>query len=167
MQRQWFVLVFMLLTILLGCDRKAQEQKIDNTKLAIMTMERVEGRSESTDLHKTEYLPNDYGFLINWPDNAKPEFYLYNKPLKSITCTSDFNEFLAGLKRFPGGAKVDCIEKCQSPFAYKMPDTAEERLWEVIKTKRYKITEQEDGNFIICTCEFSEPKLLKTAERGK
>jgi hypothetical protein len=113
------------------------------------------------DYEKTVYLPNEYGFLIKWDKIEPPEFYLYNKPLVQIRYTDDFSKFLSGLKEFPDGAAVDWIEQCSAPFSWAMPDNERQRLEDVIQAKGFTLTDQTDGNFIICTCEIKELKLMK------
>lgn len=109
-------------------------------------------------------LPNDYGFLIRW-NNADPlEFYLYDKPKRQIRCTSDFSAFLAGLRDFPTGARIDHIRFCAS-FEGGMPKSNRQRLEEVVQAKRFRLTDPEGGNFIVCTCESREIIFHKTASK--
>jgi hypothetical protein len=107
-------------------------------------------------------LPNDYGFLIGW-NNAYPhEFYLYDKPKRKIRCTSDFSAFLAGLRDFPSGARVNRIRFCAS-FESGMPKSNHQRLEEVFQAKQFNLTDAEGGQSIVCTCETREIIFLKTA----
>ena len=141
----------------------AHEQPNDK-KLAIIIQNRLEGRGiPGLEQQKTVYLPDDYGFLVNWYDGEKSEFYLYNQPSKTIIFTTVFNEFLAGLKKFPAGAKVDWIDKCQISFYRCMPDAERKRLRQTIKTKRFKlITNEEDRNCMIDACEWDFTLLKAT-----
>lgn len=86
-------------------SRERKPQRTQNDRLAIIELVRREGT-------ETVFLPNDYGFLIQWLDNMEPNLYIYNKPESSIKMTSDFTAFLAGLEEFPDGAKVDRIRGC-------------------------------------------------------
>jgi hypothetical protein len=103
---------------------------------------------------KTEhvYLPNDYGFLIHHVDNMTPEYYLYDKPTHKIKLTSDFSEFLAGLRKFPRGVKVDRIHGCATT-AGGMSEKNKRQLQKVIKARKFKLTDMDDGNYTVCTCE--------------
>lgn len=151
-----YLIVWVIFSV--GCRNEAQEQKAPrDNNFVIITL--VSSCKELQ--NKNICLPNDYGFLINWPGDTKPEFYLYNKLLKTITFTDDFTDFLDGLKQFPTGAKIDRIEKCQVPFSYYMPDAEREQLDDIIKNKRFVLTDQENNNFIICTCEYRDINLLK------
>ena len=138
---------------------------IQSIRLPIMTQERTEGRGfPGLEQQKTAYLPNDYGFLLNYLGQTEPEFYLYNRPAWTITVTGDFRQFIAGLKQFPDGAKVDRIHKCQVSFEYGMPAYEIEWLNETIASKGFRMTDEEDGNWMIEGCEFQET-LLKDIGR--
>lgn len=117
----------------------------NNSSLAIMEL----GRKTGSEL---VHLPNDYGFLIFWLDNKKPELYLYDKPANKIKMTSDFSEFLFGLQRFPNGVKLDRIRGC-AVSAIGMPEEYKDRLNNIIKAKGFRLTNSDDGNFGVCSCE--------------
>jgi len=115
---------------------------------------------------KTElvYLSNDYGFLIQWVDYQEPEFYLYNKPSNRIQMTSDFFDFLAELKAFPNGVKVDRIRGCGITEG-GMPEDYKGRLREIIKAKRFYLTNEDEGNFTVCSCETIKVRRYKTTNK--
>ena len=117
----------------------------DENSLAIMELGRETGP-------EVVYLPNDYGFLIFWVDNEKPELYLYDKPANKIEMTSDFSKFLSGLQRFPNGVKLDRIRGC-AITAGGMPEEYDDRLDDIIKAKQFTLTDLDDGNFTVCSCE--------------
>ena len=109
------------------------------------------------------YLSNDYGFLIQWIDHTEPQFYLYNKPSHNIQMTSDFHDFLDGLKAFPNGVEVDRIRGC----AITDQGMAEDymiRLREIIKAKRLHLTNEDDGNFVVCSCETIKVRRYRIAQ---
>ncbi|MBI5777944.1 MAG: HEAT repeat domain-containing protein [Planctomycetes bacterium] len=140
-----------------------QHNQIQSIKLPIMILSRTEGRGfPGLEQQKTVYLPNDYGFLLNYLGQTEPEFYLYNRPSWTITVTGDFRQFIAGLKQFPDGAKVDQIHKCQVSFEYGMPGYEGEWLDEIIKEKKFRMTDYEDNNFMIECCEFQETLFMTT-----
>jgi hypothetical protein len=141
-----FVLI-MLLTFA-GCARKLAE----SNRLAIMELVRKEGT-------ETVFLPNDYGFLIMWLDAKKPNLYLYNRPANKICMTSDFSVFLAGLEKFPSGAKVDRIRGC-GITEMGMGEDNKHRLYEIIKAKKLYLTGIDDGNFTVCSCQTSNVRMF-------
>ena len=126
----------------------------DNNCLAIMEL----GRKTGAEL---VYLPNDYGFLIFWLDNKKPELYLYEKPANKIQMTRDFSEFLSSLQRFPNGVKVDRIRGC-AITALGMPEEYKGRLNNIIKAKGFRLTNADDGNFGVCSCETTYVRRFTT-----
>jgi len=133
-----------------------------NSQLPIMVLERSEGRPKGLDLYRVVYLFDDYGFLINYLGRTEPEFYLYSRPDWTITVTGNFNEFIAGLKRFPDQAKIDWVRKCTVSFEYGMPDNQRKILLETIKDKNVKMMAGNyDGQYyMIECCEFRD-KLLQ------
>jgi hypothetical protein len=160
MKRIVFLLFIMFLAV--GCSTN---HRINNTpaisdtnSLAIMEL----GRKNGTEF---VYLPNDYGFLIYWLDNKKPELYLYDKPANKIEMTSDFSVFLSGLQRFPNGIKLDRIRGC-AITAGGMPEEYKERLNEVIKAKEFRLTDSDDGNFGVCSCETTYVRRYKTTNNS-
>ena len=125
-------------------------------KLAIVTL-------KYADRERSVCLPNDYGFLVEWGDTSPPQFFLYDKPRGRIEHTTDFDAFLAGLQRFPTGARVDRVDKCCAPFAWAMPDDSRKRLADVIDRKAFRLIDDKDGHFItICICETEDVALLTT-----
>jgi hypothetical protein len=122
-----------------------QSKHLTNKSLPIMEL----GYQGST---KTVYLPNEYGFLIEWPDNKEPELYIYNKPANKISMSSDFPSFLSAIERFPDGVKVDRIRTCGTTSG-GMSEEYKRQLDEVIKDKNFKLTGENDGNFGVCVCE--------------
>jgi len=133
-------IAFLLISILLfvGC----MTDQRDNNSLAIIEL----GRKTGPEL---VYLPNDYGFLIYRLDNKKAELYLYDKPANKIEMTSDFSEFLSGLRRFPDGVKLDRIRGC-AITALGMSEEYKDRLNNIIKAKGFCLTNSDDGNFGVC-----------------
>ena len=129
-------------------------EKRDNNYLAIMEL----GRKTGPEL---VYLPNDYGFLIFWLDNKKPQLYLYDKPANKIEMTSDFSGLLSGLQRFPNGVKLDRIRGC-AISAIGMPEEYKERLNNIIKAKGFRLTNSDDGNFGVCSCETTYVRRFTT-----
>ncbi len=110
-------------------------------------------------------LPHDYGFLIRWYPSEKPELYLYDKPSHHISYTSDFAEFLDGLADFLSGSKVDEISLCcgeTSKMGMSKPEFR--KLQEIVRQKRFHMTDHNEGNFCICTCESTQVRLLKKAK---
>ena len=145
-------IAFLLISILLfvGCMTVQR----DNNSLAIMELVRKTGS-------ELVYLPNDYGFLIFWLDNKKPELYLYEKPANKIQMTRDFSEFLSSLQRFPNGVKVDRIRGC-AITAIGMPEVYKGRLNNIIKAKGFRLTNADDGNFGVCSCETTYVRRFTT-----
>jgi len=127
-----------------------------NESVAIMELGRKTGP-------EIVYLANDYGFLIYWLDNKEPELYIYNKPANKIEMTSDFSVFLSGLQRFPNGVKVDRIRGCAITAA-GMPQEHKQRLNEVIKAKEFRLTNGDDGNFAVCSCETIYVRRYKSTD---
>ena len=126
----------------------------NKNSLAIMEL----GRKTGAEL---VYLPNDYGFLIFLLDNKKPELYLYDKPANKIKMTSDFSLFLSGLQRFPNGVKLDRIRGC-AISALGMPEEYKDRLNSIIKAKGFRLTNADDGNFGVCSCETTYVRRFTT-----
>lgn len=129
-----------------------------NQSLAIMEL----GRKTGPEL---VYLANDYGFLIYWPDNMEPELYIYDKPANRIKMTSDFSAFLSDLRHFPKGPKVDRIRGCAITAA-GMPQDHKERLNEVTEAREFTLTNSDDGNFGVCSCETTYLRRYKTANKS-
>jgi hypothetical protein len=98
------------------------------------------------------YLPNDYGFLIYWLDNNEPELYTYNEPEHKINMTSDFAVFLSYLQLFPDGVKVDQIRGC-GITALGMSQENKKLLEELIENKKFRLTNEDDNNWGVCSCE--------------
>lgn len=110
-------------------------------------------------------LPHDHGFLIRWYPSEKPELYLYDKPANRIRCASDFAEFLDGLTSFPSGSKVDEISLCCGGTSKMGMSEAEfKKLREIIRQKRFHMTDHNEGNFCICTCQSTQVRLLEKAK---
>jgi hypothetical protein len=151
MKRIIFVLIAFV--VCRGCS----EEHGNTGSLALMELE-YKDRTELV------YLSNDYGFLIDWIDHQEPVFYLYNKPSNRIRVTSDFFDLLAELKAFPHGVKVDRIRGC-SITEQGMPEDYKVRLREIIKAKRFYLTDQDDGNFTVCTCETIKVQRYKTTNK--
>jgi hypothetical protein len=149
-------IAFALIVILacVGCARKRPEGK----SLAIMELVREDGP-------EAVFLPNDYGFLIMWVNPAKPEFYLYDKPAAQIRMTNDFSAFLAGLAKFPKRAKVDRIRGC-GISALMMPEEADRRLENLIRRKRFYMTDSDDGNFGVCSCDTLDVHIFTSADEN-
>ena len=136
--------------LVVGCPIR----QADTKSLAIMEL----GYTDRTEL---VYLANDYGFLIYWVDNHKAELYLYDKPANTIEMTSDFSEFLSGLERFPNGVKLDRIRGCAITAA-GMPEEYKDRLNDTIKAKEFRLTDMDDGNFGVCSCETTYVRRFTT-----
>lgn len=133
---------------------------------AQLTTERLAiARLEYKDKAKIEYLANDYGFLIQWLDNRSPKLFIYNKPAKSIRMTRNFNVFLKYLQAFPSGAKVDRKRGC-GITALGMTEDHKKRLEQVIKDKQFYLTDVNDGNYGVCTCETLKVTWFTSAKRG-
>lgn len=139
-----------ILCLLTGCV----STKPADDKLALITLTRPDGK-------ETVYLPNDYGFLITWNDTEQPQFYLYEKSPPRIRIVDDFDTFLAELKKFPDGAEVDWIRNCASLY-WAMPLEQQARLRKALKSKEFELTDHNDNNFVICTCESKDLTILKT-----
>jgi hypothetical protein len=148
-------IAFLLISILLfvGC----MTDQRNNNSLDIIEL----GRKTGSEL---VYLPNDYGFLIFWLDNKKPELYLYDKPANKIEMTSDFSEFLSGLQRFPNVVKLDRIRGC-AITALGMSEEYKVRLNNIIKAKGFRLTNSDDGNFGVCSCETTYVRRFTTTNR--
>lgn len=143
-----FVLIMLL--VCAGCARKLAE----SNRLAIMELVRKDGT-------ETVFLPNDYGFLIMWLVGKEPKLYLYNRPANEICMTSDFSVFLAGLEKFPSGAKVDRIRGCGITEQGASEDY-KHRLYEIIKAKKLYLTDIDDGNFTVCSCQTIDVRMFTT-----
>lgn len=111
------------------------------------------------------YLPNDYGFLVFWLDNKKPEFYIYDKPANTIKMTSDFSVFLSEIERFPNRVKVDRIRGCAITAA-GMSEEHKEQFNKLIKAKKFKLTDIDDGNIRVCSCETTYVRRYKTTNNS-
>lgn len=145
-------IVFILITF--GVCGGCFEEHRSSNSLAIMEMV-YKDRTELV------FLPNDYGFLIQWIDHKKPEFYLYNKPANKIQMTNVFSDFLASLQCFPNSVKVDWILGC-GITAQGMAEDYKHQLDEIIKAKKLNLTDLNDGNFSVCSCETSAVRMFTT-----
>jgi hypothetical protein len=145
----------LLLTVLAvaGC----QKPQLTPKKLSI-------ARLEYKDKTTVVYLANDYGFLIQWLDNQPPMLFVYNKPANSIQVTSDFNVFLKHLKALPSGVLLDRKRGC-SITALGMSKKQKSQLKQVIKEKKFILTDINKGNYPICTCETSKVTWFTTANQ--
>jgi len=126
-----------------------------NDSLCIIELGRMEGR-------EYVYLPNDYGFLIDWVDNTEAELYIYDKPAQRIKMTSDFSVFISELQRFPDGVKVDEICSCATTAAV-MSQEQKSQLNELIQKKKFILTGADDGNYTVCSCQTTYVRRYKTA----
>jgi hypothetical protein len=145
-------IVFMLIAFSVygGCFKEHR----NNNSLAIMELV-YKDRTEIV------FLPNDYGFLIQWIDHEEPEFYLYDKPASKIQMTSVFFDFMAVLQGFPNGVKVDRIRGC-GITEQGMPEDYKNRLHQIIKAKEFSLTDLDDGNYGVCSCETSAVRMFTT-----
>lgn len=150
------IFTFSIIGVLLwhGCATKHHANK----SLPIMEL----GRQKGPEL---VYLPNDYGFLIFWLDNKEPELYIYDKPANRIKMTSDFSVFLSDIQHFPNGVKVDRIRGCAITEG-GMPEEYKEQLNKVIEAKKFRLTNSDDGNFGVCSCETTYVRRYKTADNS-
>lgn len=146
-KKHFSIIVFFLF---LGCT----SQQIQQTNLCIMELGRQDGI-------EYVYLPNDYGFMIIWPDNQEPELYIYDKPAHMIKMTNEFPVFIEDLRQFPDAVKVDRIRSCGITSA-GMSVEYKDILNDVIENKKFTLTDIEDGNFGVCTCESSYVHRYKT-----
>jgi hypothetical protein len=144
--------VFLLIGVSLFCSC-ATEPRISNF-LCIIELGRKEGP-------EYVYLPNDYGFLIDWVDNTEAELYIYDKPAQRIKMTSDFANFLSELQQFPNGIKVDQIHGCATTAA-GMSQEQKSQLNELIQKKKFILTDVDDGNYPFCSCETTYVRKYKT-----
>ena len=146
------IVTFLITGILIwfGCTTRHYA----NESLQIMELGRQSGP-------EYVYLPNDYGFLIFWLDDKEPELYIYNKPKHRIKMTSDFSVFLSEIQHFPDGVKVDRIRGCAITAA-GMPEEYKEQLNKLIQAKKLKLTDIDDGNFGVCSCETTYVRRYKT-----
>lgn len=119
---------------------------------------------EYKDRTEVVYLANNYGFLIHWLDNQLPKLFVYNKPANSIQVSSDFNIFLKHLKALPSGVQIDRKRGC-SITAAGMSEEQKSQLEQVIKEKKFILTDINEGNFTVCTCETIKVTWFTTANQ--
>jgi len=117
------------------------------------------------DRTESVFLPNDHGFLIQWIAHKEPKFYLYDKPASEIQMTDVFSDFLAGLEGFPNGVKVDRIRGC-GITEQGMPEDYKHRLHQTIKAKKFSLTDLDDGNYTVCSCQTSEVRMFTTVNKS-
>jgi len=149
-----FAILIIVTFLVVGCKTIHR----DTRSLAIIEL----GYKDRTEL---VYLANDYGFLILWIDHQKPQFYLYNKPANKIQMTGSFSDFLSGLQAFPNGVKVDRIRGC-GITEQGMPENYKEQLFQIIKDKKFYLTDIEDGNFTVCECETTYVRRFNTTNKS-
>ena len=143
-----------LVLVALGVCGACSEKRENATSLAVIEL-------VYSDRIELVYLPNNYGFLIDWIDHEKPEFYLYNKPSHRIQMTRDFQDFLVGLQAFPNGATVDRI-RCCAITEQGMPEDYKTRLRETIENKRFHLS---DGDFTVCSCQTIKVRRYRSADQ--
>lgn len=96
----------------------------------------------------------DYGYLIDWPTNAEPRFYVFDKPRRVRTMTRSWGRFLALIDALPDRAAIDRIERCTAPFAPAMPDDKRAELNTKLTRKQLQIIDVDDARHVtIETCE--------------
>jgi hypothetical protein len=149
-------ITFLIIGIFVCIGCKARH--LTNKSLPIMEI----GYQTST---KTVYLPNEYGFLIEWLDNKEPELYIYDKPANKITMTRDFSSFISAIAMFPNGVKVDRIRTCGTS-SIGMSEEYKRQLTELIKEKHFRLTDENDGNFGVCVCESNYCRKFTTSNNS-
>jgi hypothetical protein len=98
------------------------------------------------------HLHSRYGLVARWED-GKGSFYLYDKGRTNITVTGDLKTFIAGLSKFPDRSEIAWVNTCTAPLYYGMPTKMLSEIQDVLKKKRFKMADIEEGNFVLCTCE--------------
>ncbi|MBT3200709.1 MAG: hypothetical protein HN350_12425 [Phycisphaerales bacterium] len=107
-------------------------------------------------------LLSDYGYIIDWPKDTPPSFYLFDRKKRTRIKTNRWESFIRELKRLPNGVKIDRISKCSVSFAWAMPSEKHKELTSVLKSKAIDHVNHEDltKHTTFCYCETRGIRIL-------
>ncbi len=118
-----------------------------------------------SDRVKNVDLRADYGYIIDWPRENEPAFYVFNKPQRARIRTSTWEGFIAEVRKIPDGCEIDEVNKCMVPFAWGMPDDKRQELERVLSEKSVKTINLGDQHIDFCSCESTRMDVLSDAAR--
>lgn len=100
-------------------------------------------------------LRTKYGYIIDWPADKDPCFYLFDAPLGRRLMTRDWEVFLRELGGRPDGIEIDAIGKCSASFEWGMPEARRDQLEELLRTKSIRRVDIDDSSrhLSFCYCE--------------
>lgn len=112
-------------------------------------------------------LAADYAYIIDWPENRPPSFYIFNKNNRTRIKINHWDHFLSELSRLPQGIQIDSIGKCTVSFAYGMPDENKKQLNQVLEDQHIKRVRSDDyqSHVSFCYCETIDFQILYDEER--
>jgi hypothetical protein len=109
----------------------------------------------------------EYGYIVDWPAEKKPMFYVFNKPSGTRIRTSNWDTFIAELRKVPDRSEVDSAGKCSVPFSWGMPEEKQKELDCVLAAKSLKPIGFADGGRHVefCYCETKAVVVLSDEAR--
>ncbi|MEJ2201322.1 MAG: hypothetical protein P8X63_09975 [Desulfuromonadaceae bacterium] len=112
-------------------------------------------------------LISNFGYIVDWPENKQPTFYVFNRKKHTRVKTDQWETFIQELKQLPGGIEIDEIGKCTVPFSWGMPETQKKELQQVLASKSIKIIDKLDhrNHVNFCYCEAINFHVLSDEER--
>lgn len=116
--------------------------------------------------YKCICLGSDYGYFINWPDNGTHEIHVYEKKPARIASLATMDDLLEWAGRIPEGVNVDWLRMCGSTCAGVAPEKLEQ-LQRVFVERKIHLTDLDDGNFPICTCESKDKKMFRDMDEAR
>lgn len=104
----------------------------------------------------------DYGYIVDWPSDSKPNFYLFDNTNRKRVKFTSWKRFTDAIQKLPDGGEVDPVSKCMSGFAWGMPQAERDELQAIVETKKFHVSGGYDSprHLDICTCESEDYEVI-------
>jgi hypothetical protein len=136
------------------------------TTPAQFVIARVEGPSTAKGPTGNVVWTNNVGFVIKWPPQEKPDFFLYTRKPACIRHTESFDRFLEYLSDFPTGTSLDWISTCCVPVSWGMPEENKKRLMTFLEDHGLTLLKPGEGKTLICRCESTNTIWFTEVKQG-
>jgi hypothetical protein len=100
-------------------------------------------------------LRSDYGYIVDWPGDRRPAFYVFDRPRRTRIRVETWDAFVTELRNIPNGSEIDSVSKCRVPFAWGMPENKRQELADLLARKRLRTVafDDQERHTDFCYCE--------------
>jgi hypothetical protein len=151
-----------LVTLLLaatGCNRTHTVGSVDDSFPIV----------QLTYAHRIEEvrLWADYGYVIDWPGDKTPRFYVFDRSRRDRSRQATWEAFVAALRAIPDGSELDTVSRCTVPFDWGMPEGRRQELGRLFAEKSFNLVSRDDADrhCAFCYCETTRMIVLSDAKR--